>query len=94
MTWMVEAMRQSMTLAKKRGFGPPEPMMLEPEGTDFDHLDGMADRITPEFSADKIGRWLGWMQGALAAKGWITLEEAKVINLACSQAAGAPEPGG
>jgi hypothetical protein len=46
------------------------------------HLLDMQERITPEFSDAKLGRWLGWAQAALvAANVGVTLDDVKQINL-------------
>ena len=58
--------------------------MPEMPGTDLGlaHLRSMAERITPEFSESKLGRWLGWAQCALVASGvGVTLDDVKRINL-------------
>lgn len=58
--------------------------MPELPGTDLGlaHLRSMAERITPEFSEAKLGRWLGWAQCALVAAGvGVTLEDVKRINV-------------
>lgn len=43
----------------------------------FVHMRGMPERVTPEFSIGKTMRWLGFMQGALWAFEWFTLEDLK-----------------
>ena len=46
------------------------------------HLIYMQERITPEFSDAKLGRWLGWAQAALVVAGvGFDLEDVKQINL-------------
>lgn len=73
------------TLAKLRANGMAT-CEIEEEGCDFDHFVDMHNRIlaadhngTP-FSEAKLGRWLGWIQGAASACGFLTLDEAKHIN--------------
>lgn len=44
------------------------------------HLISMNERITPDFSEAKLGRWLGWAQCAVVAAGCATLEEMKELN--------------
>lgn len=49
----------------------------------LDHLIGMGARIQAgDFSAAKVGRWLGWAQCAVVAAGiGLTLDDMKQINL-------------
>ena len=52
-----------------------------PEGTSFAHLLDMLARMkADEMSYGKQCRWLGWAQGVLAARGYLTLEQCKQIN--------------
>lgn len=44
------------------------------------HIRDMRDRITPEFSEAKLGRWLGWAQCAVVASGTASLHEMKQMN--------------
>ena len=47
----------------------------------MDHFEDMYERASQgEFSEAKLGRWLGWIQGAASANGLMTLDEAKEIN--------------
>lgn len=50
------------------------------DGCTLKHAISMGERIDHSFSEAKIGRWLGWLQGSMAAQGYLTLEEAKKIN--------------
>ena len=53
------------------------------EGCSLAHFEDMLCRVEANpsgFSESKLGRWLGWMQGAMTAIGALTLEEAKGIN--------------
>jgi len=51
-----------------------------------EHIKGMPSRMTQDFSQAKIGRWLGWVQGAACAKGWLLLDDCKRINAQFSPA--------
>lgn len=44
------------------------------------HFEDMYSRITADFSQAKLGRWLGYIQGVLCARGIVTLEELKRLN--------------
>lgn len=51
-----------------------------------EHIKDMPPRIDADFSAAKIGRWLGWVQGVSCAKGWLLLDDCKRINKDASNA--------
>lgn len=59
------------------------------EGCDYWHLQDMVERVEAamsmpgmEFSEAKLGRWLGWMQGAVvAAQVGLSLDDMKAINV-------------
>jgi hypothetical protein len=72
-----KAFDDTVALAIERGM----PMN---EGSDIGlaHLLDMQQRITPDFSEAKLGRWLGWAQCALvAACVEVTLDDVKHINM-------------
>lgn len=74
----IEAFRETLTLAKERGM---QDVSGFGEGTDYWHLQDMFGRVEQaDFSPAKMGRWLGWAQGAVVANGFGTLEEMKEIN--------------
>ena len=74
---MLAAFDDTLALARARDFHQLE---IEIPGLDYEHLLSMRDRITPEFSEAKLGRWLGWAQCSLVANGVASLEEMKEIN--------------
>lgn len=43
------------------------------------HLLWMCDKI-PEMEADKINRWIGWIQGVLFASGWDFLQAQRELT--------------
>lgn len=69
------AFDETIELAAARGL--PVDM---PEPTGLAHLKSMRDRITPDFSPAKLGRWLGYAQGVMVARGFATLKDVKEIN--------------
>lgn len=72
-----EAFRETVAMAVAAG-------MPELPGSELGlaHLRSMQERILPEFSSSKLGRWLGWAQCALvAANVGVTLEDVKRLNL-------------
>jgi hypothetical protein len=80
-----KAFEDTLTRLREIGY---DIMGNESEGIDYDHFEDMLRRIkaadaegTP-FSEAKIGRWLGWVQGAAAAGscGGFSLDDAKKIN--------------
>lgn len=78
---MIGAMHETLELAGQRGY---EQSGTVGDGVSLIHLEDMCRRMsesTGTMSPTKMGRWLGWAQGVLAAKGVITLEEAKQINM-------------
>lgn len=83
---MISAMRETIEVCKKNGMHQTT-VELRP-GCDFNHFEYMLKSVqlgkNPQggdgFSEGKLGRWLGWIQGAAAAAGYITLEECKEIN--------------
>jgi hypothetical protein len=72
------AFEDTLELAEDRHYGF---RLLAETGVDMAHLRSMLERVTPEFSEAKLGRWLGYAQGVLVANGCITLDEAKAINM-------------
>lgn len=58
----------------------------------YSHAEDMLRRWREECSASpaKQGRWLGWLQGSLCAMGFLTLDEAKAINMAHRDEPGTP----
>jgi hypothetical protein len=73
-----EALQATLRLAESKG-------MPELPGTSIglEHLRFMAEAVqSPDFTDDKVGRWLGWAQCAVvAANIGVTLEDMKRINL-------------
>jgi len=50
-------------------------------GTDLAHFHDMRARMDQgDLDEGKIGRWLGWIQGAAVAHRWLTLDQCKAIN--------------
>lgn len=74
---MLEAMRATVDLALERGY---QDVVFDEVGVDWYHLNSMLERVQPNFSEAKTGRWLGYMQGVLVANGVATLEEMKELN--------------
>jgi len=77
---MRKAMKETLELIRSRQQSRP---MIGNYGCDLQHFESMYDRIesaSPPFTDAKLGRWLGWIQGASAASGFLSLEEAKDIN--------------
>ncbi len=74
----LHAMRDTIDLVSKRGYPPG----LDQEGDiSMSHIAEMYVKMSQgEFSDAKMGRWLGWAQGVLCARGILTLEECKEIN--------------
>ena len=80
-----EAMRETFDLAVKNGM---DNCLVETVGCDYTHLIDMYERILvadidPDqkpFSEVKLGRWLGWIQCAVVAAGFGSLEDMKQIN--------------
>jgi hypothetical protein len=73
-----EAFEATLSMALGRGWttaGGQEP--LTPA-----HAVDMLRRWDDTFSDAKGGRWLGWLQGVLCALGYVSLDEAKQINMA------------
>jgi hypothetical protein len=81
----LEAMQETLTLAHQYGMSDIDGFA---DGCDYWHLQDMVERAAAamnmpgaEFSAAKLGRWLGWMQCAVVAAGiGLTLEDMKQIN--------------
>jgi len=79
-----EAMRETLALVKSRvqlWYDSIPPATCEEVG--LYHFEDMLTKVDDTknfFSEAKLGRWLGWIQGAAAARGLLTLEEAKKIN--------------
>lgn len=80
--WMREAMQETLAMARA---GHMDERRLGIEGLDFDHIEFMPERATQDFSAAKLGRWLGWMQAAVVASGAASLNDMKAINKQCSE---------
>lgn len=84
----VQALRETVTLGATKG-------MLKSPGSalGLDHLRGMVAAVEAgSFSADKLGRWLGWAQCALvAADVGVTLGDMKELNMQCVSEAEAPD---
>lgn len=78
MSWQYEAFVLTVEEAKKAGG------MREDGPLGREHVVGMLERITPDFSPSKLGRWLGWAQAAVVASGALTLDDVKRINMECS----------
>lgn len=74
----IDALRETVALAEQHGM--PE---LPGSELGLDHVRSMLTRVNgSEFSAAKLGRWLGWAQCALVAAGvGITLNDMKALNL-------------
>lgn len=78
----IRAMEKTVSIAyDNRRLLPGE----EGDGVSYEHLANMYLRAASahasgEMSPAKLGRWLGYMQGVLVAKGVLTLDEAKEIN--------------
>lgn len=86
----LQALRATVNLGATRG-------MPEAPGSalGLDHLRGMVATIEAgSFSADKLGRWLGWAQCAVvAANVGVTLDDMKVLNTQCVSKAVTPGGG-
>lgn len=79
-----EAFNETVRLAQTAG-------MPELPGSELGlaHMRSMQERILPEFSEAKLGRWLGWAQCALvAADVGVTLEDMKALNMRYSDRQG------
>lgn len=80
MTMNVIAAAEETLEAARRGFeAVRNPTLIH--GTQISHFEDMVNRMramSPH--GGKINRWLGWMQGAATANGWLSLEECKAIN--------------
>lgn len=79
---MLRAMQKTLHIAYDNRHQLPG---VTGDGVSYAHLAGMYARATylhpmGEMSPAKLGRWLGWMQGVMCAKGVLTLDEAKAIN--------------
>lgn len=77
----IAAMKETLKQARERGF----PDLSHMEDADYAHFTYMLDsaidgQVSGEFSEEKIGRWLGYIQGALVAQSIFTLDEVKAIN--------------
>lgn len=75
----LEAMHDTVRLAEKRGYKGTQP------DASLEHFRSMLSRATEgraigTFSEAKLGRWLGYIQGALVAERVLTLGECKSIN--------------
>lgn len=83
----IQAMRDSWALIKERRLARDITALL-PMECRTQHLGEMlakveaAEKAGTPFSPAKLGRWLGWMQCAATAVGYMSLEESKAINLA------------
>lgn len=78
----VEAMEETMRLAKERGYDTVE---MKIPNTDYAHLMSMLERMQAgqkdgSFSEAKLSRWLGYAQGVLVANDVLSLNELKEIN--------------
>jgi hypothetical protein len=83
----VRALCATVTLAAAKGM-PKSPG----SALGLDHLRGMVATVEDgSFSADKLGRWLGWAQCAVVAAGvGITIDDIKVLNTQCVSEADTP----
>lgn len=81
-----EAVNRACGLARKRLLGPVS--RLDEHGSPAEHALWMLDRI-PEFMAagrrEKAMRWLGFVQGALWAWNYATIDEMKDDNREAAQ---------
>lgn len=78
----VEAMEETLRLAKERGYDTVETKTLD---TDYAHLMSMLERMKKgqkngTFSEAKLSRWLGYAQGVLVANDVLSLNDLKKIN--------------
>lgn len=81
---MVSAMRDTLAVVNRRA----DLALTSREGCTLNHFRQMYQKVLKDhdpttgkkFNEAKLGRWLGWMQGAAAAQGWLSLSEAKDIN--------------
>lgn len=81
----VEAFKETIELAERLGM----PAFSSLHGwantarhaIGLEHLKDMFNRLTPDMSPAKMGRWLGWAQACVVAAGvGATLEDMKAIN--------------
>jgi hypothetical protein len=77
----LEAMRETVSVYREwsKHWTLDQPVTYEE--CSLAHMEDMLRRVeaNPEkFSPAKLGRWLGWMQGAMTAVGALTLEQAKL----------------
>ncbi|MEM9840585.1 MAG: hypothetical protein AAF830_15710 [Pseudomonadota bacterium] len=79
---MLAAFDETIEMARARGMPLVNDSSHESEGLSLSHLIDMRRRLeNDDFSEAKLGRWLGWAQGVVVAKGYGTLDEMKQINL-------------
>jgi hypothetical protein len=86
----LDAMRDTLLLLQSR-FDLEKTVPASEPSVTLKHFVGMLEeasfaghpQIDPDgrpFSEAKLGRWLGWIQGAATARGLLTLEEAQAIS--------------
>jgi len=72
------AMQATIELAQQRGM---DDGLNKIPGMGYKHLYSMWTKVCfNDFSEAKLNRWLGWMQCAIVADGYATLEEMKELN--------------
>lgn len=79
---MLEAFEETLDIAAYRGMDKISATHHK-NGTDFAHLEQRLNKIKKyphAFSQEKVGRWLGWAQAAVAAHGFMTQEEIHLLN--------------
>lgn len=80
----VEAMRETLRQAQRVDAdrnGGVTYLGCSDDPTSLMHLVSMSARMMEGGMSDaKLGRWLGYAQGVLVARGLLTLEECKEIN--------------
>lgn len=73
------AMRATLELARSRTATITSQAM--PDSCSMPHFEHMLQLVEAGyFPVNKLGRFLGWMQGALAAQWLVTLDEMKELN--------------
>lgn len=79
---MLAAMEETIAIAKGRRYDKQTNIEND---ISQEHFESMLSRMRAGmaegyFSEAKQGRWLGYIQGVLVARGFLSLEEAKEIN--------------
>lgn len=82
--WQIVAAERSINFMVEHDYDRPGSTAM---GTSVEHLIGMLPKMREPMSRAKRGRWLGWMQGVMAAlmkPGVVSLDTFKQINKTAS----------